>query len=374
MKLSKNFAKPGEKLNIDCKTSENSSVYLLGAEQSSSLLQSGNDIDKSRITSEMNAFNANKNYPELKIKGNSENRYMDFGESNAFILTNLLGGEERCLFVERIGPEWRTYSEDDSDDSGLDYEEPTNFEFEQHPIETNFPETWIFQDFEAYNDGKIRFDTVVPDTMSSFIVTGFAVHPEHGLAVAAHQKVTVVQEFFLKLSAPYSVRFGEILKVYVTVFNYISRPKRNVNFELEMFNNDDEFEFVDATMVGSNYTRSSSSDSVRSINISVPYGIGTTTSFLIKPRVTGEIKLKIKATAPKGRVHQVERLMLVEYEGLKITDNVAKLFDLGTEDHDSFSFNLPINETKLISNSISIDASVIGDMMGPALENIHNLM
>jgi CD109 antigen len=370
LKLSSENVKPGAKISIECKTIENSFISLLGVDQSVTLLGSGNDIDNPRIAAELNTYNAHETYPALKVKGNKENRYADFGESNAFIMTNALDGTNDCRFVER--GDGVVLVTNDDDDSGLDFSSSETDGEPDNRVRKNFPETWLFEEFEADDNGKHKYEATVPDTITSFIVTGFAVHSEKGLGVAQQKKVKVFQDFFLKLYLPYSVRLGEILKIEVTVFNYVTRPSRPVTVTVEMANDDGEFDFVDTRMSGSECVKTPSRDQKRSKTITVPSGSGASTFFLIKTLATGQIKLKVKATSP-NRKDAVEKLILVEHEGLKVNGNIPKLFNLRTR-HDAHHVIIPLNEEKIINNSISIEASAIGDLLGPAMQNIHNLM
>lgn len=146
----------------------NSFVSLLGVDQSVTLLGSGNDIDRSRISADFDTYNAHEKFPELVIKGN-KHRYLDFGESNAFILTNAFEGESKIMFDLRLKNDGEVMTEDE-DESGL-----VETEIETSPDKPrkrkNFPETWIFTDFAADDDGKYLLSTKVPDTISSFIVS-----------------------------------------------------------------------------------------------------------------------------------------------------------------------------------------------------------
>jgi CD109 antigen len=163
------------------------------------------------------------------------------------------------------------------------------------------------------------------------------------------------------------------LKVDVTVFNYILRPKREVTAEIKMFNKDNEFEFVEATASGGVCNIASADAAFRTKSLKVPTGNGASTYFLIRALVTGEIKIKVKAST-SSHGDEVERLMLVENEGLTKYENKAFLIDLRKKERDSYVFELPIISEKIIWRSIMIETSVIGDLLGPALANIHNLM
>jgi CD109 antigen len=379
IKFSTYKAKPGATCTMKMKTKANSFVSLLGIDQSITLLGAGNDIDKARVAADFNTYNAHKNHPELKIKGNHENRYVDFGESNAFILTNALDGKKECGIDERTGSDNQGQGvlKDDEDDNGVISDDDNDDENSSHPdkpkARKNFPETWIFEDFEADDDGKYTLEAKVPDSITSFIVTGFAIHPDYGLGIAMQQKLTVFQEFFIKLYLPYSVRFGEILKVDVTVFNYISRPKRAVNADVKIFNKENEFEFIDTAVVGGECKITPSEHQHRTKSISVPAGNGASTFFLIRALVTGQIKIKVRAST-SNQGDEVERMMLVEHEGMTKTENKPMLIDLRGKNHEAHSFDLSFATEKVVWNSIVIEASVIGDLLGPAFANIHNLM
>lgn len=374
IKLSTDKAKPGEKCTIKVKTTEDSLVSLLAVDQSITLLGTGNDIDNSRVADEMKGYDTYGKHPDLEVTG-IEDRYLDFGESNAFILTNALAGNSSCFNMRGSHIDTsKGMTIENEDESGIEGYETDEAHNPDNPrVRKNFPQTWIFEDYKA-NDGEFTLKKSVPDTITSFIVTGFAIHPDNGLAIAASKKITVVQEFFLKLFLPYSVRFGEILKVDVTVFNYITKTKKNmVNADVKMSINEEEFEFIDAKTEGSTCKITALDVEHQTKPVSVPKDGGASTFFLIRALVTGKIKIKVRATAAK-QADEVEMDMLVEHEGMTKSDNKAILIDLRAKDNANFPFDLAFATEKVVHNSIVIEASVVGDMLGPALANIHTLM
>jgi CD109 antigen len=364
--MDKTVVKPGEEIEILCQATENSFVSLLAVDQSVTLHGTQNDIDKSRIDADLSFYNVQDKIPELNVRGSVDQRYKDFEESNAFMITNAFDGMKTCTIKERFDNEINL---DDADDSGLantDLEDAAK----EPPVRKNFPETWIFEDFEVDDNGKYKYEAKVPDTITSFILTGFAVHPQNGLGVAEQMKVTVFQDFFLNMYLPYSVRLGEILKVDISVFNFIEKPPRAVTVTVEIFN-EGEFDFVNTKMQGSECVKTFSQEAKRSNTITVPNKSGSSTYFLVKPLVTGKINLKVKATT-LGRKDIVEKEFLVEHEGITYEGNIQRHYIL--DNKDATVFDLPINNEKILPNSIYIEASVIGDLLGPALKNIQNLM
>ena len=362
------ISEPGKIISIGGKTTKNSFISLLGVDKSVNLLGSGNNIDKQRIAEDMDGYRSFENLPELKINGNSENLYFDLGAFNGFILTNALNGQKTCDVSSRID---NLYEKElsDVDDSGLDFLDPEEESGAiRNSIRKNFPETWIFKDVKSNNDGTFNFKSKVPDTISSFVISGFSVHPEKGLFIAEPKTIVVFQEFFVKIYLPYSVRLGETFKVDITVFNYLSQSGTAI---VELFSIDGDFAFVDTRKDGNDCVKTASSDTKRSKTVTISNGNKASTSFLIKPQVTGLIKIRVKASSG-DKTDEVERMMLIEHEGMTKSENFPILIRPGGE---LFSHNiiLPIGDDS-IQNSISIEASAVGDLLGPALSNIQNLM
>jgi CD109 antigen len=331
------------------------------------LLGSGNDIDKKRIREDFMAYDMNENYKSLKIKGNS-GRYLDFGHSNAFILTNAIDGEKECI-DERSDP--KKFNQDDSDASGLSDQEETEIDLENPTTRKDFRETWIFEELKADENGEFELKSKVPDTITSFFVTGFAIHPEKGLAIANQRKVTVAQEFFVKLFLPFSIRFGEVLKVEVTVFNYISKPRGAASVEVELFNDDATFEFIDVDR-SCKITRASSEELFRTKTITVPEDGGEKTFFHIRALQPDPITIKVRASTSR-KSDEVEKTLQVESEGITEFENKPFLIDLRHKLQHSFLLN-QIFAPGFIPKSVYIEASAIGNILGPALENIQELM
>lgn len=377
VKDGKVFHKPGENVTITAKTSENSLIFLLGIDKSVELLGKGSDIDESRINLELNSQN-NKLYPALVVNGSNqkEQRYKEFEKANAFILTNALDGTTNCqklLDLRSNGNnDLSEYVEDDSDESGLSFSK--NKTQTNNKVRTEFPETWIFDHFKADSKGFYSYELPVPDSITSFVVSGFVVHPTKGFGLAKAENVLVFKDFFMKTYLPYSVKINEILKFEITVFNYISIMQSPRQVKVELYNDEKQFLFVDLEKSGERCLETFTDDHLRSKNIFVPSKSGEKIFFLIKPLKVGNVKLKLKATMLKPfRVDEMEKMLLVENEGVIKYGNEV-YFKKPENSHDSHNLNLSIVNNEIIKNSISIEASVVGDILGPALHNIDDLM
>jgi CD109 antigen len=107
-------------------------------------------------------------------------------------------------------------------------------------------------------DGKLTYATTVPDTITSWVVSAFALSQETGLGVADTTKVRdgqfdgvnvqhifqlrVFRPFFVRLNLPYSVKRSEKLALQALIFNYEEEPQ-TVTLTLK-HNSSAGFEFV----------------------------------------------------------------------------------------------------------------------------------
>ncbi|KAK6983547.1 CD109-1, partial [Biomphalaria glabrata] len=119
-------------------------------------------------------------------------------------------------------------------------------------IRKDFPDTWLWGQAVTDVNGHLRSKVVLPDTITSWIVSAFAVNSE-GLAVAKEPfKLTAFQLFFLSMNLPYSIKRGEVFVLRVTVFNYRSQHVQAV----VSLAHSDQFMVVDETESEGWYSKS----------------------------------------------------------------------------------------------------------------------
>lgn len=101
---------------------------------------------------------------------------------------------------------------------------------------------YFFKNFRY--DGRALLKPTVPDTITSWVITGFSVDPVFGFGlVEAPTKVKVFRPFFVSLDLPYSVIRGEVVSIPIVVFNYFDE---DVTAEVTL-KNEGEFEFTDVS-------------------------------------------------------------------------------------------------------------------------------
>lgn len=210
----------------------------------------------------------------------------------------------------------------------------------------------------------------VPDTITSWIITGFSVDPITGLGLTRQpSKFNVFQPFFVSTNLPYSIKRGEVVAIPVVVFNYMESDHRA---EVTLFNSEGEFEFAEANEDENQVRRKRATETERKKSLVVKSQSGTAVSFMIRPLKVGHITIKVVATSAVAG-DGVERQLIVEPEGVTQYRNKAVFIDLrnNPEYKANISITIPPNA---VPDSTKIEASAIGDILGPSIENLDKLM
>lgn len=332
---------------ISLNSTPNSFVYLTAVDIGSLLLKP--DFFKN----EKNIWMGSLKSARSDFEKPNNPRYPDFINSNAFILTNAEKGSLNCNFSSRLtAPEGVFDLNDDLEREAA----------ENESTRKDFSESWIFESFRVDSKGHHDFDINVPDSITNYVVHGFSLSPSIGLGFAAPQRVTVSKPFFVQVDIPYSIRLGETVKVEVSVFNY-KKGEKSTKVDVTLLNELNEFEFVNEDC---------SSFNARKLlkNVLVDSEFGALTTFLIRPRATGQLKLKIKA-ASSSDSDSIERNLYVQYEGVTHFNSKTFLIDLRSNKYFSHYHTFEISHTEVVPGSAKVGASIVGNVMGSVTD--HNL-
>lgn len=125
-----------------------------------------------------------------------------------------------------------------------------------------------------------------------------------------------------------------------------------------------EFEFLDGA--------TTSKAKQKTIKVSISPGNGTTVPFVIRPLKVGQITIKIVATSTIAG-DGIEQQLIVEPEGVTQYMNKAVFIDLrkSSDYKSSISITIPLSA---VLDSTKIEASAVGDILGPTIENLDKLM
>ncbi|XP_029965228.1 alpha-2-macroglobulin isoform X1 [Salarias fasciatus] len=241
-------------------------------------------------------------------------------------------------------------------------------EEKKETVRTFFPETWIWDLVTVGDSGSVSLERTVPDTITKWAAGAFCVSPV-GFGVAPNTGLTVFQPFFVSLTLPYSVVRGEVFTLRATVFNYLSKCI-----------------MVAVTLADSDqYTFRNCDGCLYQICLCAEES--RTFSWIVTPTGLGKVDVKVSAEALKtdslcgnevatvpdvGQVDTVIRNLLVEAEGTpQMVSHNALLCPAEGPVEKKVSLLLP---ELFVEGSARASVSVVGDLMGRAMQNLDKLL
>ncbi|XP_041780456.1 CD109 antigen-like isoform X3 [Anopheles merus] len=376
--LSKEQSKPGQDVEISISTNPDSYVGLLGVDQSVLLLKSGNDITKQQVFSELEKYEE-RSYGFYRRKKrfawNPHAEHRDFSTVGAFVMSNANDPPQKHYYLEDM------FFLESAVSAGIDVPRPEMISFDRASdaipqvampaeapvaIRRDFVETWLWLSSVSFS-GEKTLQKKVPDTITSWIITGFSVNPIYGLGLTQQpRKLNVFLPFFVSTNLPYSVKRGEVVAIPIVVFNYMEDDQ---TAEVVLHNDEQEFEFAD---VENEVVESNKVELFRQKRLDIASNTGKSVSFMVKPKKLGHITIKVTAKT-KIAGDAVERQLLVEPEGLSQFINKAAFIDLRAAPEVTKTFEVEIPKNA-VPDSTRIEVAVIGDVMGSTIQNLDSLI
>ncbi|KAF6203422.1 hypothetical protein GE061_003841 [Apolygus lucorum] len=371
---------PGKETAITVETKPNSLVGLMGVDQSVLLLKSGNDFSESEIRQDLSAYDYQSyqgRYRRSSISPywrSSSTKY-NFNSAGAVVLTNAQMYEEPYVPFGpfpvsgvMVGPPSPVAA---FGAPGSAAHNPSlqngDFSNKRSPVtvRSKFPETWIWDIFDSSNNGIANLTKSVPDTITSWVISGFSLSPEYGLALSTDPaKVRVFRPFFVSLNLPYSVKRGESMVVPVNVFNYMDQ---NVTASITL-HNPGWFSFA----AGGEKKSKREVESSRTKSITIGPNSAGSADFVIKPEKIGYMEVKAIATSAVAG-DGVSRKLLVKPEGITQYKSKGVLIDLREKREFRQDVELAIPEDA-VPDSAMVEVSAVGDLLGSALDNLDKLI
>ncbi|KAF1393511.1 hypothetical protein PFLUV_G00016750 [Perca fluviatilis] len=241
---------------------------------------------------------------------------------------------------------------------------------DQPPVETVrtfFPETWIWDLVEVGGFGTKNVSLTVPDTITTWETEAFCLSPQ-GFGLAPRKNLTVFQPFFLELSLPYSIIRGEHFKLKATTFNYLTScimvtvtPAPSLDYTL-------------TPLSGDQYTSCLCGSERKTLSWTMaPSSLGVVNVSVSAEAVTSHISCdnEVVSVPERGRIDVVTRPLIVKAEGTEVTNTYNWLLcPKGRALTEEVDIELPEN----IAGSARASVSVLGDILGRALENLDGLL
>ncbi|XP_042651121.1 alpha-2-macroglobulin-like isoform X2 [Tyto alba] len=241
-----------------------------------------------------------------------------------------------------------------------------------NPMETvrkYFPETWIWDIVSVNSEGNADLDVTIPDTITEWKANAFCTSADTGFGLSPTVSLRAFQPFFVELTLPYSVVRGESFTLKATVFNYLTACIR-VSVSLAESTN-----FL-ATPVEK-----------QEESYCICMNERKTVAWAVTPRSLGQVEFSVSTealqnqqpcgnaiveTPAKGQKDTVIRQLLVELEGTEVETTYNTVL-CASEKSMSEPVSLALPET-VVDGSARAYFSVIGDIMGTAMQNLHQLL
>ncbi|XP_012588028.1 PREDICTED: alpha-2-macroglobulin [Condylura cristata] len=232
-----------------------------------------------------------------------------------------------------------------------------------------FPETWIWDLVAADSSGVAEVGVTVPDTITEWKAGAFCLSKDTGLGLSPPTSLRVFQPFFVELTLPYSVVRGEAFTLKATVLNYLSACIR-VSMQLE----------ASPAFLAVPREKEQESHCI--------CGNGRQTiSWAVTPKSLGNVNFTVSAEALEsqqpcgaevavvpeyGKKDTIIKSLLVEPEGLEIETTFNSLLcPSGSEVVEQLPLKLPSN---VVEDSARASFSVLGDILGSAMQNTQDLL
>ncbi|CAH7422708.1 pregnancy zone protein [Phodopus roborovskii] len=232
-----------------------------------------------------------------------------------------------------------------------------------------FPETWIWDMVPLDVSGGSELAVKVPDSITEWKASAFCLSGDTGLGVSRTISLTVFQPFFLELTLPYSVVRGEAFTLKATVFSYMSHCIR-IHVDLE---ESPDFLAVPMGVHGNSHCICGNGRNTLSWAVT-PKSLGevnftATAEALQSPELCGNEVTEVPALRRKDTVIKP---LIVEPEGIEKEQTSNTLLCASDEElHHRWSLNLPPN---VVEGSARATHSVLGDILGSAMQNLQNLV
>ncbi|XP_078262106.1 CD109 antigen-like [Rhinoraja longicauda] len=342
---SKDQTKPADNVSLSVSTNEvNSFIGLLVVDKKAQLLKGGNDITEEMVNQALKAT-----VEEYVAEDTKDNVFQSIG---LMVLTDAYFPPSEPIFLMAFDGNivFRTLSQT------VELEEA-----EDQRVRTYFPETWIWLDLLTGPNSEISVQRTVPDSLTTWTASAFAISEHQGLQLATvPAQLEVFKSFFLELNLPYSVTRGEQLILDISIFNYLEQTQE-VQVDVEL---GDFFDLTSA--LSENTAPSSKTGPVRSQEARVFY-------FPVTPKVLGKVPVTVKAKTTVA-FDAVTKHILVKAEGIEQSFSKAFLVapkaneQLWTE---AIRFSFPKN---VVEGSQRAHVTVIGDILGPSINGLEDLL
>lgn len=246
--------------------------------------------------------------------------------------------------------------------------EPHSADKEKPKPRTLFPETWIWDLVSVGGDGQASLQVAVPDTITEWNANTFCV-ANTGFGFSPLTSLRVFQPFFVDVSLPYSVIQGETFGLKATVFNYL---KDCIQVHTTLTETPElKVDACPSCQFTSCLCANEAKTFVWNVTATRLGRVNVTVSSVAEEShsLCGN---RIAVTPLQGGRDAVIKPLLVKPGGV-LQEKTQNIFLCPADNtiSEEFSLTLP---AEVLEGSARVTFSVIGDIMGPALQNLDQLL
>ncbi|XP_073451727.1 alpha-2-macroglobulin-like protein 1 isoform X2 [Aquarana catesbeiana] len=232
-----------------------------------------------------------------------------------------------------------------------------------------FPETWIWQLVTAGDSGRAEFHHKAPDTITDWNA-GAVCLGQSGFGLSPPVSLRVFQPFFVDLNLPYSVVKGESFILKATVFNYLTQSIKVKTTMLPSLELDEE------PCADCQYSSCLSADESKTFYWKLKASKLGKVNITVRTEAVNSLDLcqnEIPFVPTQGSSDTISKPLLVQPGGVLQDKSYSSL--LCNKDGESKTENvfLQIPEN-ILKDSERAYVTVMGDLMGTALENLDQLL
>ncbi|XP_014459063.1 alpha-2-macroglobulin-like protein 1 [Alligator mississippiensis] len=236
---------------------------------------------------------------------------------------------------------------------------------EKTAMRTYFPETWLWDLVPVGEGGSKDFPVTIPDTITEW-KAGMFCTAGVGFGLSPMATLTAFKPFFVELALPYSVIRGEAFTLKATVFNYLLQC---IKVQVTLVKST---QFQVQAVGESAYTSCLCENEGKTFQWEVTATSLGEVNFTISTKALHTEELchnEVVVVPTQGQVDTVIKPLLVQPGG--ILNEKAHSSLLCQEASDKVSLEVPGN---IVAGSEQAHMTVLGDMMGTALQNIDHLL
>ncbi|XP_073451731.1 alpha-2-macroglobulin-like protein 1 [Aquarana catesbeiana] len=232
-----------------------------------------------------------------------------------------------------------------------------------------FPETWIWQLVTAGDSGRAEFQHKAPDTITDWNA-GAVCLGQSGFGLSPPVSLRVFQPFFVDLTLPYSVVRGESFTLKATVFNYL---KQSIKVQTTLL---PSLELDEEPCAGCQYSSCLSADESKTFYWRLKASKMGEVNITVTTEAVNSLDLcqnEIPIVPTQGSSDTIIKPLLVQPGGVLQEKSYSALLcnQEGESKIENVFLEIPEN---ILKDSERAYVTVLGDLMGTALENLDRLL